>query len=99
MGESIEHLLVNTCREETKVLETSEQKIPKGHAEELTIGSEWRIADWKRDDEEGVARIALTMFAPALCPAMVILEAEPPKLGTTVCKKPRALITSATARL
>lgn len=39
------------------------------------------------------------MFAPALCPAMVILDNDPPKLGTTDLRKPRAAMTSRTARL
>ena len=34
------------------------------------------------------------MFAPLLCPAIVIFDAEPPKLGTTFCRNVRALIVS-----
>lgn len=30
------------------------------------MGSDWRIADWNRESAEGVARRALTMFAPLL---------------------------------
>lgn len=55
------------------------------------------MADWKSDDAEGVASSALIMFAPELCPAMVILDAEPPKLGMTFCKKRSAFIVSITA--
>lgn len=32
----------------------------------LTIGSDWRMADWKRDEAEGVAKIARIMLAPLL---------------------------------
>lgn len=64
-----------------------------------TMGSDCKIADWKKGSASGVANRALTMFAPALCPAIVILEAEPPKLGTTIWRKPRAAMTSVTARL
>ena len=63
------------------------------------MGSDWRTADWNIEDADGAAKIALTMFAPALCPAMVIFDAEAPKLGRTSCKNARAFITSLTARL
>ena len=78
----------------------SESEVERIHSEwPLTMGSEWRIADWNRGDAAGVARIALTMLAPALCPAIVIFEAEPPKLGTTACRNASAFMTSLTARL
>ena len=64
-----------------------------------TMGSECRAADWNSGDADGIARSALTIFAPALWPAMVIFCDEPPKLGITTCKKARAFMTSLTARL
>ena len=66
---------------------------------ELTIGSECIIADLNLEDAEGTASNARTMFAPLLCPEMVILEGCPPKDGATVCRNDSAFITSLTARL
>ena len=57
------------------------------------------MADLNSDDADGVASKALTMFAPLLWPARVILEALPPKAGTTFCKNFMALTTSLTAKL
>jgi hypothetical protein len=64
----------------------------------LTIGSDWSIPDWNNDDADGTASKALTMFAPLLCPAIVILDALPPKLGATFFKKFKAETMSFTAR-
>ena len=38
------------------------------------MGSDCRTADWNIEDADGAAKTALTMFAPALCPAMVRRE-------------------------
>ena len=62
------------------------------------MGSDWRIADLKRDDADGTARSALIMLAPLLWPARVILELLPPKAGTTFFKNCIALTRSLTAR-
>lgn len=51
-----------------------------------TMGSDWRMADWNRDDADGTASSALIMLAPLLCPATVILDTDPPKLGMTLPK-------------
>lgn len=63
------------------------------------MGSECRAADWNREEAEGAANKALTKFAPALWPAMVIFDDEAPKLGRTCCRNAKAFITSLTARL
>ena len=44
------------------------------------------MADWNKDDADGTASRALIILAPLLGPTTVILEEEPPKLGTTFCK-------------
>jgi hypothetical protein len=67
--------------------------------EDITIGSDWRIADLKRDEAEGMARRVLTMVPPELWPAIVILDADPPIIGTPAFKTVKALIISLTARL
>ena len=63
-----------------------------------TIGSDWRIAELKRWEAEGVARSALTIVAPELWPAIVIFEGDPPISRTPVCKTVNALMTSLTAK-
>ena len=65
----------------------------------LTMVSDWTIADLNNEDAEGVASKPRIKDAPALCPAMVIWEASPPKLGTTFCKNFKAFIASVTPRL
>ncbi len=62
------------------------------------MGSDCRIADWNNEDADGVANKARIMVAPELCPAIVIFEGLPPKLGSTVCRKFIAVMTSWTAR-
>lgn len=57
------------------------------------------MAEWNVEEADGVASNALTMLAPELWPAIVILEEEPPKLGTTFCKNFNAFIVSFTALL
>jgi hypothetical protein len=63
-----------------------------------TIGSDCNMADWNKDVADGTASRVLIMLAPLLCPAMVILELEPPKDGMTVRKNDKAVTTSLTAR-
>ncbi len=86
-------------RQEAKVLQNVLVGAFATFIKYLTIGSDCKMACWNRESAEGTARRALIMFAPELWPATVILEAEPPKLGTTFCRNERAVITSATARL
>jgi hypothetical protein len=64
----------------------------------ITIGSDWMIADLKRDEAEGVARRALTIVAPELWPAIVIFDEDPPIIGMPAFKTFKALITSPTAK-
>ena len=65
----------------------------------LTIGSDCKIPDLKRDEVDGAARSDLINVAPLLCPASVIFEEQPPKEGITRCRKFRAVTTSLTPRL
>ena len=46
-----------------------------------------------------MARMALTIVAPELWPAIVILDADPPIMGTPSLRTFKALMTSLTARL
>lgn len=64
----------------------------------LTIGSDWRMADWNREDAEGIASMPRIMFAPELWPASVILEVLPPKLGRTFFKKFNEVMMSLAAK-
>jgi hypothetical protein len=50
------------------------------------------------DDADGTASKALIILAPELCPASVIFEALPPKLGATFCRNFNDVIMSLTAR-
>lgn len=62
------------------------------------MGSDCKIADWKSEDADGMASKPRITVAPELCPARVIFEALPPKLGTTVCRKWRDVMMSSAAR-
>jgi hypothetical protein len=64
----------------------------------ITIGSDWRIADVKREEAEGIASSALTIVAPELWPAIVIFDGDPPIIGTPTFKSFKALMTSPTAK-
>lgn len=57
------------------------------------------IPDWKSEETDGIASKVRTMVAPELCPAIVIFEELPPKLGTTLVRNCRAVILSLIARL
>ena len=63
------------------------------------MGSDCRIPDLNSGEADGVAKRALIILPPLLCPASVIFEVEPPNEGITWFKKFIALITSFTARL
>lgn len=63
------------------------------------MGSDCRMADWKRDDAEGIASIPRIILAPELCPARVILDVLPPKLGSTFWRKLSDVMMSLMAKL
>jgi hypothetical protein len=62
------------------------------------MGSDWRIAFWKSESADGVARRLRTMVAPLLCPAIVTEDGLPPKEAMFTCMNFKALIASLTAK-
>lgn len=56
------------------------------------------MADWKNVAADGVASKARIMLAPLLCPARVIFEILPPKLGKILRKNFSEAIISCTAK-
>lgn len=57
------------------------------------------MAEWNREEADGTASRARIMLAPLLCPATVILDADPPKAGTVLAKNWRAVTMSFRPRL
>lgn len=62
------------------------------------MGSLCKMAFWNKLSALGVANSARTIVAPLLCPAIVIFDVSPLKLGSTLLKNCSALIMSFTAR-